>query len=55
MCEVALRASLDYGEEVHQSRILREWSNMIGYEMSFPPTRVYTMVKTYPMGNIKHA
>jgi hypothetical protein len=27
MCEVALRASLDYGEEVHRSRILEEWSN----------------------------
>ena len=24
---------LDYGEEVHHTRILREWSNMIGHKM----------------------
>jgi hypothetical protein len=28
-----LRANLGYGEEVHQSRILGEWINMIGYKM----------------------
>jgi hypothetical protein len=26
---------LDYGEEVHQSRILGDWSNMIGNKMGF--------------------
>jgi hypothetical protein len=32
---------IDYGEEVHQLRILEEWGNMIGYEMGFPPAKVY--------------
>ena len=27
------RVGLDYGEELHWSRSLGEWSNMIGYEM----------------------
>lgn len=30
-----LRAGLEYGEEVHLSRFLGEWSNKIGYEMVF--------------------
>ena len=30
-----LGANLNYGEEMHQSRILGAWSNMIGYEMRF--------------------
>lgn len=48
-----LRAGLEYGEEVHLSRFLGEWSNKIGYEM-VSPTGVYTMAKIYPMKNIKH-
>ena len=42
-----LRAGLHYGEEeVHQLRILGEWSNMIGYEMgsSTPRGLHYNMV-----------
>ena len=27
---ITLRPGLEYGEEVHQSRILEEWSIMIG-------------------------
>ena len=44
--KVCIRASLNYGEEVHQSRILGEWSNTIGYEMGSSLARVYTTVKT---------
>ena len=49
-----LGASLDYGEEMHMSRILGKWSNMIGYEMGSSTARVYTMAKTSPMKNFKH-
>jgi hypothetical protein len=38
-----LRHGLDYSEEdVHRSRILGEWSNMIGYEMDSSPPKFYT-------------
>ena len=37
--------SLDYGEEVHGSRILRGWSNRIGYKMGSLLVGVYTMAK----------
>jgi hypothetical protein len=38
-----LRHGLDYSEEdVHRSRILGEWSNMIGYEMDSSPPQFYT-------------
>jgi hypothetical protein len=36
-----VRVGLDYGEEVHRLRILREWGNMIGYEMGFSLAEVY--------------
>ena len=41
-------AGLIHNEEMHQSRILGEWSNMIGYNMGSSPAMVYTTVKTYP-------
>ena len=41
-----LRIGLDYSEEVHWSRILGEWSNVIGYETGSSLARVYTMAKT---------
>jgi hypothetical protein len=41
-----VRAGLDYGEEVHQSRILGEWSNTISYIMGSSPNGLYDMVKT---------
>ena len=47
-------AGLDYGEEVHWSRILGEWSNMIGYKMDSSPARLYTTAKTSPMENYEH-
>ena len=31
--EVELRAGLDYGEEMHWSKILGEWSDTTGYKM----------------------
>ena len=49
-----LRAGLDCGKEVHQSTILEEWSNMIGYEMGSSPARVYNTTKTSPMKKFKH-
>lgn len=33
-------ADLHYGEEVHQPKLLLEWSTMISYEMGSPPARV---------------
>ena len=51
---VNIRVGLDYNEEVHRSRILGEWSNMIGYEMGFSPDRVYTTTKTSLVVNFKH-
>ena len=49
-----LNASLDYGVEVHQSRMLGEWNNMIGYEMGSSLSRVYTTAKISPVENFKH-
>ena len=37
-----LRAGLDYGEEVHKSRIIGEWSNLIGYTLGSSLVGVYT-------------
>ena len=42
-----LRVNLIYGEEVHQSRILGEWSNLSMVE-------VYTTVKTFLVEDFKH-
>jgi hypothetical protein len=47
-------AGLDYGEKVHWSRILGEWSNMIGYKMGSSLTGVCAMAKTSPVENFKH-
>ena len=41
---------LDYGEELHRSLILGEWSNMIGYEVGCSPAKVYSTAKTSPVG-----
>jgi hypothetical protein len=45
---------LDYIEKMLRSRILREWSNTIGYEMGSSPTRVYTTPNSSPVKNFKH-
>ena len=50
----SLRAGLDYGEEVHWSRTLRERSNIIGYKMGCSLVGVYTTAKTSPVENFKH-
>jgi hypothetical protein len=47
------RASLDYDEEVHQSRVLRGWSDMIGYEMGSSLVMFYIMVKISLVENFK--
>lgn len=44
-----VKVVLAYGEDVHWSRILGRWSNMIGYEMGPSPTGVYTMGQTSPV------
>ena len=36
-----IRVGLDHGEEVHWSRSLGEWSNMVGYEMGSSRVGVY--------------
>ena len=38
---------------MHQSIILGEWSNTIGYEMGPTLAGVYTMTKTYMVDNFK--
>lgn len=43
---VSLRAALDYNEEVHELRILEEWSNMIGYGMGSSLVGVYSTTMT---------
>jgi hypothetical protein len=48
------KVGLDYGEEVHRSRILGEWSNMVGYKMGLSLAGVYTTAKTCPMENFKY-
>jgi hypothetical protein len=49
-----LRAGLDCTEEVHQSTIVEEWSNMIGYEKGPSPVGVYDTTKTSPVEKFKH-
>jgi hypothetical protein len=49
----SVKQPLDYGEEVHWSRNLGEWSNVIGYEMGSSPAKVYTTIKSSPMDNFK--
>ena len=41
----AFKAGLDYGEEMQQSRVLRGWSNMIGYETCSSLTKIYDTAK----------
>ena len=50
-----LKSALDYGNAVHGSRILGEWSITIGYKMGSSPAKVYTTAKTSPAENFKHA
>ena len=45
---------LDYNEEVHRSKNLREWSNAIGYKMVTSLAGVYTTTKTSLVENSKH-
>ena len=49
-----LKASLNYNEEVYQSRNLGEHSNMIGHEMGSSLTTVYSTTKTSQVENFKH-
>lgn len=42
-----------YGEGVHQSKILGEWSDLINYEMGVSPTRVYTTTNIFFGGEFK--
>ena len=52
--DINLITCLDYGEEVHLSRISRQWSNMIGHKMGSSWAGVYTtMVKTSPVENFE--
>lgn len=44
---------LDYNEETHQSGISWEWSNTIGYKMSFSPVKVYTTSKISSSGEFQ--
>jgi hypothetical protein len=41
-----ISANFDYGEEVHESINLGEWSTVIGYEMGSPQTTLYTTANT---------
>lgn len=51
---ISSRASLGHNEEVHGSRILREWSTIIAYEMGSSPTEGYTMDKTFHVESFKY-
>lgn len=51
---VSLRTALDYGEEVHELRILEEWSNMIGYGMGSSLAGVYSTAKAFLVENFQH-
>ena len=46
ICLSYVRAGLDYDEVVQWSRILGEWSNMIGYKLGSSLAKVYTMAKS---------
>ena len=48
-----IRASLDFSDKVQRSKILVEWSNMIGYKMGSSLAMVYTTSKTSPVENFK--
>jgi hypothetical protein len=39
---------------IDQSKVLGEWSTMIGYEMDTSPVGVYVVVKTSPVDNFEH-
>ena len=45
---------MGYSEEVHWSRSLGEWSNIVGYEMEILMVGVYTTAKTFAVENFKH-
>ena len=49
-----LRANFDYGDEVHQSRMLGAWSSMIGYITGFSLVGFYTMAETFLVENFKY-
>ena len=49
-----LMADLDYNKEVHQSRTLRKWSIIFGYELGPPLAGIFTTVKTSFVKNFKH-
>jgi len=54
LIDLVVRAGLDYSEEVHQARILEEWSNMFDYEMGFVPDGVYNTTETFLVESFKH-
>ena len=47
-------SSWDHGKEKYRSRILGEWSNLIGSKMNHSSVGVYTASKTFPVDNFKH-
>ena len=49
-----LRAALHYSRKDHQSRIVREFWNMIGWEWSSCLVEVYTTVKSQLVENFTH-
>jgi hypothetical protein len=51
---IECKSNLGYGEEVHWSINLREWSNLIGYEMASLSVGVYNMASNSPVENFKH-
>ena len=44
---------LDYNEDVHQSRQLGEWSNMIGYKMGSSLVGILSTTKTSLVENLQ--
>jgi hypothetical protein len=40
-------------KKMHRSRILGEWSNMIGHDMGSSPTRVYTTGQDFSSGELQ--
>jgi hypothetical protein len=45
---MTLRANFDYAKVVHQSRIIGEWIDVIGYKMGFSLAGVHTTINTSP-------
>ena len=48
------RANFEFGEKVHQWRVSREWSNVIGHKMVSSLAGVDTTAKVFSVKNFKH-